>query len=116
MAESSLDSLSLGAEAEPGEVPILYEQPLHNLRAVVPLDNFMSLVENWFTSLGGRMDLLSELAVAGEVGSLKRTAHDMAGTCGCFGALRLGELAWQLELACLAGDLSSARSLVDAMV
>jgi hypothetical protein len=35
--------------------------------------------------------------------------------CGCFGALRLGELAWQLELACLAGDLVGARSLVEEM-
>jgi HPt (histidine-containing phosphotransfer) domain-containing protein len=76
----------------------------------------MGLIENWFASLASRIERLVGAAATADLGKLTETAHDMAGTCGCFGALRLGELAWQLEQVCRAGDLVRARALVRNMV
>ena len=98
------------------QVPVFDEQPLLVLREMVTFANFMGLIENWFASLAARIELLVGSAAAGDLGALKETAHDMSGTCGCFGALRLGELAWELEQRCRAGDLARARALVRAMV
>jgi HPt (histidine-containing phosphotransfer) domain-containing protein len=107
------------AEIEPlddPELPVFDEQPLLLLREMVSFDNFMCLIENWFASLATRIERLVGAAASGDLGALKETAHDMSGTCGCFGALRLGELAWELEQRCRAGDLERARTLVRAMV
>jgi HPt (histidine-containing phosphotransfer) domain-containing protein len=97
------------------ESPILKDQLLQNLRAVVPADSFATLIDNWLVSLAERIERLTGQAAAGDLADLKRTAHDMAGTCGCFGAIRLGELARQLEAACGAGDLPNAQRLVSVM-
>jgi hypothetical protein len=101
---------------ESPELPVFDEQPLLVLREMVSFDNFMGLIENWFASLATRIERLVGSAASGDLGALKVTAHDMSGTCGCFGALRLGELAWELEQMCRAGDLTRARALVRAMV
>jgi hypothetical protein len=98
------------------EIAIFDEQPLLVLREMVPFDSFMGLIENWFASLAGRIERLVGAAATADLCKITETAHDMAGTCGCFGALRLGELAWQLEQVCRAGDLSRARALVRNMV
>lgn len=98
------------------ELAIFDEQPLLVLREMVPADSFLELIENWFASLATRIERLVSGAAAGDVGALMETAHDMSGTCGCFGALRLGELAWELEQMCRANDLDRSRALVRAMV
>jgi len=98
------------------ELPVFDEQPLVVLREIVSFDSFMGLIENWFASLAARIERLVGAASAGDLAALQETAHDMSGTCGCFGALRLGELAWELEQMCRSGDLTRARALVRAMV
>jgi hypothetical protein len=98
------------------ELPVFDEQPLLVLREIVSSDSFLGLIENWFVSLATRIDRLVGSASAGNLPALQETAHDMSGTCGCFGALRLGELAWELEQMCRCGDLARARVLVRAMV
>jgi HPt (histidine-containing phosphotransfer) domain-containing protein len=102
--------------AEIPELAVFDEQPLLVLREMVPFDSFMGLIENWFASLASRIERLVGAAATADLAKLTETAHDMAGTCGCFGALRLGELAWQLEQVCRAGDLPRARGLVRNMV
>ena len=98
------------------ELAIFDEQPLLVLREMVPRDSFLELIDNWFDSLAARIERLVGSAATGDLFAIKETAHDMAGTCGCFGALRLGELAWELEQMCRANDLGRARALVRAMV
>jgi HPt (histidine-containing phosphotransfer) domain-containing protein len=98
------------------ELPVFDEQPLLVLREMVSFDSFMGLIENWFASLATRIERLVGSASAGDLTAVQETAHDMSGTCGCFGALRLGELAWELEQMCRSGDLIRARVLVRAMV
>jgi HPt (histidine-containing phosphotransfer) domain-containing protein len=117
MIESTAQSSP--AEREPPPTPelaIFDEQPLLVLREMVPGDSFLELIENWFASLATRIEILVGSAASGDLAMLNETAHDMAGTCGCFGALRLGELAWELEQMCRANDLDRARALVRAMV
>ena|SRR5258706_8095396 len=98
------------------ELPVLDEQPLLVLREMVADDSFTGLLENWFVSLATRIEQLVGAASGGDLAALREIAHDMSGTCGCFGALRLGELAWELELMCRAGDVPRARALVRTMV
>ena len=98
------------------ELPVLDEQPLQVLREIVSDSNFTGLLENWFVSLAARIERLVGAAAGADLAALCETAHDMSGTCGCFGALRLGELAWELELVCRAGDVARARALVRTMV
>jgi hypothetical protein len=112
---SGADAAEAGLPAIP-ELPIFDEQPLLVLREVVAFDNFMGLIEGWCVSLGARIERLVQSAASADLAALKVIAHDMSGTCGCFGALRLGELAWELELVCLAADLPRARTLVRTMV
>src|SRR4051794_38969215 len=102
------------AEREPPQTPevaIFDEQPLLVLREIVAGDSFLELIENWFASLATRIERLVGSAATGDLADIKETAHDMAGTCGCYGALRLGELAWELEQMCRANDLGRARAL-----
>lgn len=98
------------------DLPVFDERPLLVLREMVSFDSFMGLIENWFASLATRIERLVRSASSGDLPGLQETAHDMSGTCGCFGALRLGELAWELELICRSGNLARARALVRAMV
>jgi HPt (histidine-containing phosphotransfer) domain-containing protein len=98
------------------EVPILDEEPLLMLRESVPPDSFMALLENWLVSLSTRIERLAGSAANADLAAVRDIAHEMAGTCGCFGALRLGELAWELEQVCRAGDVARARALVRSMV
>src|SRR5215831_8189533 len=78
------------------EVPILDDEPLLILRETVPDDSFLTLLENWFVSLSQRIERLVGAAASADLATARGIAHEMAGTCGCFGALRLGELAWEL--------------------
>jgi hypothetical protein len=98
------------------ELAIFDEQPLLVLREMVPADSFLELIENWFSSLATRIESLVASAATGDLAALKETAQDMSGTCGCFGALRLGELAWELEQMCQANELERSRALVRTMV
>jgi hypothetical protein len=98
------------------EVPILDEEPLVMLRETVPADSFMELLENWLVSLSARTERLVAAAAGADLVVVRDIAHEMSGTCGCFGALRLGELAWELEQICGTGDVARARVLVRSMV
>jgi HPt (histidine-containing phosphotransfer) domain-containing protein len=98
------------------EVPILDEEPLLILREIVPDDSFIGLLENWFVSLSARIERLVGAAANADLATVRDIAHEMSGTCGCFGALRLGELAWQLEQICRTGEVARARALVRTMV
>jgi hypothetical protein len=116
MIEPRATELAAFELADIPELAIFDEQPLLVLREMVPFASFTGLIENWFASLATRIERLVGSAATADWMRLIDTAHDMAGTCGCFGALRLGELAWQLEQVCRAGDLDHARALVRSMV
>ena len=116
MIEPTADRGSAERELPTPELAIFDEQPLLVLREMVPGDSFLELIENWFSSLATRIEGLVAAAATGELVPLKEIAQDMSGTCGCFGALRLGELAWELEQMCQANELERARALVRTMV
>ncbi len=119
MLETPTDRDDAAVETEMLAAPalaILDERPLMVLREMVPFDSFIGLIEHWFASLATRIERLVGAAAASDLGALLDTAQDMAGTCGCFGASRLGELAWELEQVCRAGDLERARAYVRSMV
>src|SRR5882724_3506252 len=111
----TLDSADPDADPAP-ELAIFDEQPLLVLREMVPGDSFIGLIENWLASLSARIEGLVGSAATADLAAIIEIAHDMAGTCGCFGALRLGELAWELEQVCRTDDVARARALVRRMV
>ena len=66
------------------ELAVFDEQPLMVLREMVAFDSFIGLIENWFASLASRIERLVGAAATADLTKLTETAHDMAGTCGCF--------------------------------
>ncbi|MDG3438913.1 hybrid sensor histidine kinase/response regulator [Nitrospirillum amazonense] len=84
---------------------------LGRLSALVPVPQFRVLVQEMVTNGLARVDRIGTQAAAGDVGGLKREAHDLIATAGSAGLGRLQALARTLDTACAEGDADRARLL-----
>jgi DNA-binding NarL/FixJ family response regulator len=108
------------ASAEPSTTPpqaepaLLDERPLASFKAQVSPEDFRSLVSDWLEATAARIEAVSSLTTDGDLPRLARELHALAGTAGTFGAHRLGDMARQLEQACISRDEDTLRERVGA--
>ena len=91
----------------PGPDHLFDPKPLTQLRMAMTAEKFATLVAACLDASRARLPAMQALAANAQFAALAREAHDLKGTSGSFGALRLQGLAEQLEAACHAGDLPS---------
>ncbi|HEY2661623.1 MAG TPA: response regulator, partial [Caulobacteraceae bacterium] len=84
---------------------------LLGLARMLPPERLNKVVDSYLDGSRGRLARIEELVQIGDLVSLAREAHDLKGTSGNFGALRLQAMAEQLERACLARDDAEAPRL-----
>jgi CheY-like chemotaxis protein len=95
------------------EAPIFDEGPLSRFRAGVSPEDFDQLLASWTANLEQRLSSMATHAAAGDGQALGREAHNLAGSAGTFGAMRLAEASRGLEEACRSdkpGEVSSRSS------
>jgi len=73
------------------------------------------LVGLYLDRLGPRRDALLEAVAAGDAAELRASAHSLKSASATFGAMRVAELATQLEALGDAGDVPAARPLADEL-
>ena len=84
---------------------------LEGLARMLPPERLRKVVESYLDGSRARLGRIEDLVSSGDLASLAREAHDLKGTSGNFGALRLQAMAEQLERACLARDDAEAPRL-----
>jgi HPt (histidine-containing phosphotransfer) domain-containing protein len=85
---------------------------LTGLARMLPPDRMRKVVESYLSAAVERLQRIESLMRTEDFVSVAREAHDLKGTSGNFGALRLQAMAEQLERACLACDDAEAPRLV----
>jgi len=89
------------------EAPIFDDSRLSRFRAGVAAEDFDRLMSSWLHSLEERCSKIAIQTAAGDVQTLSREAHTLAGTAGTFGAVLLEQQALGLEEACRNEDWSA---------
>ncbi|QUD88885.1 response regulator [Phenylobacterium montanum] len=93
------------------KVPDIDHDKLDALARMLPVDRLRKVVDSYLDGSKARLIRIEDLVSSGDLASLAREAHDLKGTSGNFGALRLQAMAEQLERACLARDDAEAPRL-----
>jgi signal transduction histidine kinase/ActR/RegA family two-component response regulator/HPt (histidine-containing phosphotransfer) domain-containing protein len=86
--------------------------PLADLRQAVPREKFRDLVAVYLENTTQRIARIEAMAATRDLAALAREAHDLVGTAGSFGAVRVQALARRLEAACRAGRVDETPGLV----
>jgi signal transduction histidine kinase/HPt (histidine-containing phosphotransfer) domain-containing protein len=95
-----------------GEAPLLQEDVIAELEMSLTPDHLSGLIEEWIEESLHRVARLRDLAALGNLKEMAKEAHDLIGTSGNFGAIRLMDLCRDLELACKNNDEIAARESV----
>jgi len=85
---------------------------LDGLARMLPADRMRKVVESYLAAAAERLLRIEDLMRTEDFASVAREAHDLKGTSGNFGALKLQAMADQLERACLSCDDAEAPRLV----
>ena len=93
------------------KAPDIDHDKLDALARMLPPDRLRKVVDSYLDGSKARLGRIEDLVRSGDLASLAREAHDLKGTSGNFGALRLQAMAEQLERACLARDDAEAPRL-----
>jgi HPt (histidine-containing phosphotransfer) domain-containing protein len=96
-------------------LPLFSEEPLVGLADAIPMSEIASMVTELLDTSATRLDLIVQLAAAGDWPKLASQAHDMVSTSGNFGLMRVSHTAREIETACKAGDAAKARGLVGVL-
>jgi len=77
---------------------------LEALKDAVGADAFATLLEGLLGTLATSVERVIAVMAANDLAAARREAHDIISAAGNLGAMRLSELARELETACRAGD------------
>jgi signal transduction histidine kinase/DNA-binding response OmpR family regulator/HPt (histidine-containing phosphotransfer) domain-containing protein len=86
---------------------------LEALKAAVGADAFSMLLEGLLGTLAASVERVITVMAANDLAAARREAHDIISAAGNLGAMRLSELARELETACRAGDGDRGTNVTD---
>jgi HPt (histidine-containing phosphotransfer) domain-containing protein len=89
--------------------------PLQELARVLAASNVLILAQSYHASVSACLDQLEAAERDGDWSTIREQAHDLKGVAGTFGALRLQELAGQLEVMADEENAQSIAPILDAM-
>jgi CheY-like chemotaxis protein/HPt (histidine-containing phosphotransfer) domain-containing protein len=101
---------SAGRPRTDAEAPVFDEGPLSRFKAGVPAEDFDRIMVSWIANLEQRLSSIAAHAAAGDAQAMRREAHNLAGSAGTFGAMRLAEASRELEEACRSDNPDKAQS------
>ena len=120
-----IDALTLlgklaGISGRPGvdtgtDDPALDRLQLESLAAHLPADSVRQLLAAFSDQIGTQILSIEALCGAGDLATLAREAHSLAGCSGNFGALKLSRLAREIETACENADAEGSARLVSRL-
>ncbi|ASG22656.1 response regulator [Nitrospirillum viridazoti] len=110
--------LATAGPPEPAErlEPAFDPGVLSGLGAAVPAAAFQSLVRGFADNGMARIDRLRALDPRTDLGAIQGEAHDLVSTAGNVGLRRLQRLGRDLHQACMDGDPTGARTVLDCIV
>ena len=79
-------------------LPLFSEEPLVGLADAIPMSEIASMVTELLDTSATRLDLIVQLAAAGDWPKLASQAHDMVSTSGNFGLMRVSHTAREIEI------------------
>ena len=88
---------------------------LDGLRKLGDKELLPELIGLFFEDVPGRLERLRAAIEAGDAQAVGRDAHALKGSCGSLGALRMSEIAAELQDAGASGDLSAAPGMLDRL-
>lgn len=92
------------------------EDTLAPLRADLDPEVFHEIVSLYHSTMKDRAGALEAAAHKGDLGGVRRNAHDLAGMCGQIGAAHAQTLARRIEIACVNGKSGDALALVPELM
>ena len=95
--------------------PALDRLQLESLAAHLPADSVRQLLAAFSDQIGTQILSIEALYGAGDLATLAREAHSLAGCSGNFGALKLSRLAREIETACEKADAEGSARLVSRL-
>jgi CheY-like chemotaxis protein len=81
------------------------------LEAIMDPEDVCEFLTLYLDNTGARVASIRDFSARGDLAALGREAHTIIGTAGSVGAMRLSELAAELQTACEAGESDSAGRL-----
>jgi signal transduction histidine kinase/CheY-like chemotaxis protein len=97
------------------EIISVDDEQLDSIQEIVAPATFIDLVSSFLDGAAARVALTEQLARAGDLGQLARTAHDLVSTAGNFGARRLAYIARQLDAAARDDDARRVAALMPGL-
>jgi len=116
--EASAAAPAAPAEALPPEPPPLDRKALDGLRAINPARQRLildRLIASYLEAAPRQVAALVRAAAAGDAPGLRHAAHDLKSSSANLGALRLAELARELEACGRSGSTAGAPALLPAL-
>jgi signal transduction histidine kinase/CheY-like chemotaxis protein len=116
------ERLADAGEFSPGETsgaieaPAVDDEQLDSIQAIVSPAAFADLLGSFLDGAAARVQLMEQLAAAGNLALLGRTAHDLVSTAGNFGARRVAHIARRIETAARNDDAELAFDLTPTVV
>jgi CheY-like chemotaxis protein len=96
---------SVGSSPEEPETLVLDHSHLEALSSHLPEDDVRQLLDLFPEQLDAQISLIEGLLANGDLATLGREAHSLAGAASNYGALRLTGLAREIEAACESVDV-----------
>jgi HPt (histidine-containing phosphotransfer) domain-containing protein len=96
--------------------PLFDVGKLASLEALVPRETIRELLSLYGTETNVMLHAIGESVVEGDFDGVSRHAHMIVGTAGNMGAMRMSELARQLQKACRRNDAATVRRLVSELL
>ena len=98
------------------EAPAVDDEQLDSIQSIVSPAAFADLLSSFLDGAAARVTLMEQLAAAGDLAMLGRTAHDLVSTAGNFGARRVAHIARRIETAARNDDAELAIELTPTVV
>ena len=91
-------------------VAAMNDDTIQSLREILPGGQFVDFLRESVADIVSRADRLSTLLAGGDTTVAAKEAHDMVSVAGNCGAGVVSAIAREIERACRAGDLTTARA------
>jgi HPt (histidine-containing phosphotransfer) domain-containing protein len=100
--------------AEPGTI-VLDHSHLEALSSHLPEDDVRQLLDLVPEQLAAQISLIEALLANGDLATLGREAHSLAGAASNYGAFKLSRFAREIEAACEGADVEGVGRLVERL-
>jgi CheY-like chemotaxis protein len=107
---------SNGAGSDDSETMVLDHSHLEALSGHLPADDMRQLLALFPGQLDAQISSIEALLTTGDLATLAREAHSIAGAASNYGAFKLSRVARDIEAACKGGNVEGVARLAECLV